>query len=273
MSGSSEASRPIPFADRALRASAVFWCVVAAVGIWIFGYYIAALYGVGFVGGDLDRWNRVLPKGHGYVPGDGRGNVALGIHLLMALVVTLGGVVQLIPVVRRRVPALHRWNGRLFITVALIAAATGLYIAFSRGAVAGDFMTAGNVINAVLILIFGIMAWRQARARRFDSHQRWALRLFVVVLAVWFYRVGMMLWFAANGGPVGHNDSFTGAFDVFLAFAHVLLPLAVLELFLLARDRGGAMMKLSMAALLGLLTLAMGAGVALATMAMWLPRL
>src|SRR5215217_4762319 len=137
MSGSSEASRPIPFADRALRASAVFWCVVAAVGIWIFGYYIAALYGVGFVGGDLDRWNRVLPKGHGYVPGDGRGNVALGIHLLMALVVTLGGVVQLIPVVRRRVPALHRWNGRLFITVALIAAATGLYIAFSRGAAAG----------------------------------------------------------------------------------------------------------------------------------------
>ena len=273
MSASGEPPRAIPFADRALRASAVFWGVVAAIGIWIFGYYIAALYGLGIIGGDLERWNRVLPEGHGYVPTDTRGNVALGVHLLMALVVTTAGVLQLVPAIRKRLPALHRWNGRLFVALAMIAAATGVFIAFYRGAVAGDYMTAGNVINAVLILIFGVMAWRRARARRFESHQRWALRLFVVVFAVWFYRVGMMLWFAANRGAAGHNDSFTGPFDIFLAFAHVLLPLAVLELFLLARDRGGSLAKLSMAALLVLLTLAMGAGVALATMAMWLPRL
>jgi len=273
MSGSDRPGGAALSAERVLRASAGFWYAVAAVGIWVFGYYIAALYGVGVAQGDLERWNAVLPEGHGYVPGDVKGNIALGAHLSMALIITVGGVLQLAPRIRARAPWFHRWNGRLFITVAFVAAVTGLFIALSRGAVAGDYMTAGNVINAALILVFGVMAWRDARARRIAQHQRWALRLFVVANAVWFYRLGMMLWFAVNRGPVGHTRDFTGPFDIFLAFAHVLAPLAFLELYMAARDRGGAVGKVSMAALLFVLTLAMGAGILLAAMMMWLPRL
>ena len=263
----------IPFSDRLLRASARFWYVVAVAGIWIFAWYIAALYGLGFLRGDLDRWNAVLPEGHGYVPGDLRGNVALGVHLLAALVVASGGLLQLVPWIRARAPWLHRWNGRLFVLVAMAAAVTGIFIAFTRGAVAGTYMTAGNVLNALLILVFGVIAWREARARRYAAHRRWALRLFVVTLSVWFYRVMMMLWFGVHRAPVGHNAGFTGPFDIVLAFGHVLLPLAILELYLLAVERGGQGARVAMAGLLTVSTVAMAGGIVLATFGMWLPRL
>jgi hypothetical protein len=263
----------IPFSERVLRISALVWYLVAVVGIWIFAGYIAALYGLGVVRGDLDRWNAVLPEGHGYVPGDVGGNVLLGVHLLVALVVTTGGLLQLVPWIRRRAPWLHRWNGRLFVVVAMVAAVTGVVIAFTRGAVAGNFMTAGNVLNALLILVFGALAWRDARARRYAAHRRWALRLFIVTLSVWFYRLGMMLWFGIHRAPVGHNASFTGPFDIVLAFGHVLLPLAILELYLLAGERGGQGGKAAMAGLLTVSTLAMAGGIVLATFGMWLPRL
>lgn len=262
-----------PKAERLLRASAMLWYAVAAAGLWAFGLYIAALYGVGLLGGDLGRWNRVLPEGHGYVAGDVRGNLALGAHLALAFIVTLGGVLQLVPQVRARAPWLHRWNGRLFLVAAVVAATSGLFIALTRGAVAGLYMTLGNALNAALVLTFAALAWRTARARAFVRHRRWALRLFVVINAVWFYRLGMMLWFTAHQAPVGHTAAFDGPFDIFLAFAHVLLPLGVLELYLAAGARGGARAMGAMAALLLVLSLATAVGVLLVVMGMWLPRL
>ncbi len=260
-------------ADGVLSLAVGLWWLVSAAGLWMFGVYIAGLYGLGVVGGDMERWNRVLPDGHGYVRGDATGNVVLGVHLLMALIVTVGGVLQLVPRLRRVAPWLHRWNGRLFLSVGMIAAVTGVFIALSRGAVAGNWMTAGNILNATLILVCGIQAWRHAAARRFAVHRRWALRAFVLINAVWFYRLGMMAWFAINQGPVGHTDAFDGPFDIFLAFGHVLVPLAAMELYLAARDRGGEAARLAMA--LGVLAgaLLMGLGVTVATLGLWLPRL
>lgn len=256
-----------------LETAAGAWGAVAIAGVTVFGAYILGLYGVGAATGDLDRWNATLPEGHGYTPGDLAGNIALGAHLAAAGLITLGGGLQLVPAVRRRAPMLHRWNGRLFLSLALGAAATGLFIAFTRGPVAGAYMTAGNVLNAVLILAFGGLAWREARARRFAEHRRWALRTFIVTFSVWFYRLGMMLWFGLNGAPVGHNDDFSGPFDIFLAFGHVLVPLAFLELYLKAQNQPGEAAKLAMAGLLAALTLATAAGSLLAALGLWLPRL
>lgn len=259
--------------DGALNLAVGLWWLVSAAGLWLFGAYIAGLYGLGVAGGDLERWNRVLPEGHGYVPGDPAGNTVLGLHLLAALIVTAGGVLQLIPWLRRTAPWLHRWNGRLFLTVGMAAAVSGLFIAFSRGAVAGNWMTAGNVLNAALILVCSVQAWRHAAAKRFDAHRRWALRAFVVINAIWFYRLGMMAWFAIHQAPVGHTDAFDGPFDIFLAFGHVLVPLAAMELYLAVRDRGGAAIRLGAAIGLTSITLLMGLGVTAAAIRMWLPRL
>lgn len=261
------------FAARALSFSAAAWFVALVAGLWAFGLYIVGLYGVGAATGDWERWNAVLPAGHGYNRGDAAGNLALGVHLLLAVFVTFLGATQLVPAIRTKAPALHRWNGRVFVAVAFAIAGSGLFIAFTRGAVAGNYMAVGNTLNAALLMICAVLALRFALRRRFDLHRRWALRAFVLMLGVFFYRLGMMLWFVANGGPVGHTKTFDGPFDIFLAFAHVLLPLAILELYRLARDRGGAAAKFAMAAGMAVLALATAAGGLFAIVGLWLPRL
>jgi hypothetical protein len=118
------------------------------------------------------------------------------------------------------------------------------------------------------------LALRYALARQIDRHRHWALRLFMVASAVWFFRIGLMFWVVLNHGPVGFDPkTFQGPFLYFLTFAQTLLPLAVLEVYLRTRGRGGASARLAMAAGLFVLTVAMGIRIFAATMGMWLPYL
>ena len=269
-------SRPGPgplrrAADTALQASAAVWFSVAVVGQLLFAFYVASFYGGAAIHGDLARWNKVLP--HGYVVGDTIGNVAVGAHLLLAIVITVGGAIQLVPQVRSRAPALHRWNGRIYLPTAFAISGIGLYMLGTRGAVGGMAQHVAIGINAVLIMLCAAMALRHALARKFKVHRRWALRLFLVVNGVWFFRVGLMLWILVNKAPVGFDPvTFQGPFLTFLAFAQYLLPLAVLEVYLRTQDSAGAFGRIAMAAGLLALTLAMGIGIFAAGLIMWLPR-
>jgi hypothetical protein len=259
-------------AATALTGAARFWYLVTVAGQLIFVAYVVAVYGGAALVGNLQGWNKVMR--FGYVPGDGRGNLAIGAHLLMAAIIMVGGALQLIPQLRRRAPALHRWNGRLYLGGAVLASVSGLYMIWWRGAVGDLVQHIGTSLNAVLILVCAALALQRALARDIAAHRRWALRLFLCVSGVWLFRVGLMFWIAVNGGPAGFDPaSFTGPFLSFLAFAQYLLPLAVLELYLRSHAHGGAPARLAMAAGLSALTLAMGVGIAVATMGMWLPQI
>jgi hypothetical protein len=260
-------------ATRMLRWAGTGWVAVALAGQLLFAIYVVDFYGSAAVTGQWQRWNTVLVAG--YIPGDALGNSVLAIHLLCAAVVMLSGTVQLLPFVRRRWPRLHRLNGRLFLGVAVLAAIGGTYMIWTRH-VAGDTL-AGRLsmtLDALLIVGFAERALRHARARRFDAHRRWALRLYLAVSGVWFFRVGLMLWLIVNQGPVGFDPkTFTGPFLTFLGFAEYLLPLAVLQLYFMAERRGSALHRVAMAATLAGLTLAMAIGIAGAFTLMWLPNL
>lgn len=261
-----------PWAARALSASARFWFLATVIGQLFFAAYIVALYGGGAARGNLPGWNAVMS--HGHVPGDGAGNVATGIHLLLAAILMLGGALQLVPQVRRHLPALHRWNGRVYLAGAVLAALSGLYMLWWRGAVGDTTQHRGISLNAVLILVFAGLALKNVLQGDIAAHRRWALRLFLAVSGVWFFRVGLMCWLAVNGGPAGFDpQTFTGPALSILAFAQYLLPLAVLEAYLRCLDGGNAMLRLGMAAVLALLTVAMSVGIAVAAMGMWLPRM
>ncbi|WP_058051070.1 DUF2306 domain-containing protein [Janthinobacterium sp. Ant5-2-1] len=261
-----------PWAARALSASARFWFLATVIGQLFFAAYIVALYGGTAARGNLPGWNAVMS--HGHVPGDGAGNVATGIHLLLAAILMLGGALQLVPQVRRHLPALHRWNGRVYLSGAVLAALSGLYMLWWRGAVGDTTQHLGISLNAVLILVFAGLALKKVLRGDIAAHRRWALRLFLAVSGVWFFRVGLMCWLAVNGGPAGFDpQTFTGSALSILAFAQYLLPLAVLEAYLRCRDGGNAMLRLGMAAVLALLTVAMSLGIAVAAMGMWLPRM
>lgn len=257
----------------ALRASATFWFGTAVLGQLLFAGYVAGFYGRTALQGRPQAWNEVLP--HGYVAGDTFFNFVLALHLLFALAILLGGALQLIPKIRRAAPAFHRWNGRIYLLLTAVLSIGGLIMVWVRGGVVGDLSQHIAIsLNALLILGFSGRAWGHARARRFDAHRRWALRLFLAVSGVWFFRVGLMLWIVVNQGPVGFDPkAFAGPVLTFLAFAQYLVPLGVLQLYFLAQQGRNPHGQFAMAAGLGILTLLMMVGIAAAAAFMWWPQL
>lgn len=256
---------------RMLTNAARSWFVVAALGQLMFAYYIAVLYGASALRGDWDAWNKVMPRG--WNAGDTVGNIAIAVHLLFALILTVGGMLQIVPQLRSRVPAFHRWNGRLYLLSGVAAALGGTYLLWVRGTVGDTSQHLATTLNAILIICCAMMAWRYARARDFVTHRRWALRLFLVMSGVWFFRVGLMLWLLIHRAPVGFDgETFTGPFLTALAFGQTLLPLLILELYFYAQKRAGTAGRLAMTGFLSVLTLATAGGIAGATMMMWWPR-
>jgi uncharacterized membrane protein len=239
-------ARPPSLSEATLRASARGWFLTAVLGQWIFAGYVALFYGRAALQGRWEAWNQVFPRGH--VPGDGMGNAAVAAHLLLALLILVGGPLQLIPGLRTRFPAFHRWTGRLYLGAMMATSLAGLYLVWVRGGTTGDlYQHLGITLDALLILAFSVLALRTAIARRFDAHRRWALRLYLAGNAVWFFRLGLTLSLLIFRRPVGFDPkTFSGPLLTFLAFAQTLLPLAVLELYLRARDRAGGIFAATM---------------------------
>ncbi|MDO1529657.1 DUF2306 domain-containing protein [Fulvimonas sp. R45] len=264
---------PRPHAATALRATGIAWFALAALGQLLFAAYVLGFYGRLALQGRPQDWDRVLP--HGYVAGDAWFNLVLAVHLLFAVAVIAGGLLQFVPRIRRAAPAFHRWNGRAYLLLCAVLALGGLDMVWVRGGVVGDvWQHLGISLDALLILGFAGAAWRCARARRIDAHRRWALRLFLAVSGVWFFRVGLMGWLVVNGGPAGFDpDRFTGPTLTVLSFAQTLLPLGVLQLYLHAQRRDSPRLRLAVAAGLAGLTLLMLLGIGAATAFMWLPQM
>jgi hypothetical protein len=267
------AVRPAPkvSADAILSASGVLWFIPAAIGQWIFATYVAVQYGASAFAGDWASWNDIMVNG--LIAGDLWGNAALVLHMAIAFWITVAGTLQLMPFVRNNARSFHRWNGRAYMVIAFVTAAAGIYMTWSRDQLGGVVSAVGITIDGALIMVFGALAWRAAMARRFDAHQRWAMRLFLVVSGVWFMRVmyGFLI-LAAQGRPPGTTDNMDGPTDLVVGFGSYLIPLAVLELYFWAK-RSGALAKIAAAGVVTLAAFATAVGVAGATMVMWLPRI
>lgn len=264
------ATAPLKADARWLRRSGVAWFVVAAIGQAAFIWMILVHYGANTLVGDPERWND-KPLIKGFVAGDDMGNVMFALHVLLAAVVTLGGLIQLVPAIRRRIPALHRWNGRLFFVISAVLALGGLWLTWVRETYLSVISAVSVSLNAALILVCITFAWRWALARDLDAHRRWAMRAFLVVNGVWFLRIGIMAWVLASGGGLGMNQTLSGPADVILQFGSYLIPLAVLELYLRARDSRSPAAKRFGAALVCLATVITAAGTVGAVLFMWGP--
>lgn len=255
-------------ASRQLKLATRGWFVATAIGQLLFVTFILLFYYTTTLGGDFARWN-AKPLITGFVDGDAAGNRQFALHVLMAAIMTLTGLIQLVPKLRLRWPALHRWSGRLFLILVTALAFGGLWMVWVRGSYLTVTGAVAISLDAVLIVGFGLMAWLKARRQDFAAHRRWALRTFFVASGVWFMRVGYMFWGLTTGG-VGIGDDMSGPFDLFWAFATYLLPLAVLELYLRA-ERGSAFARYAMAGGLWFTAASILVGSGAAWMVMWSP--
>ena len=266
------AFRMNPTAAGALKAAAGFWFTMAFVGQVIFASSTALFYSMTALRGDTTVWNKRLA--HGYTAGDPVGNAALIVHIALAVLVVFSGAIQFVPMIRRRAPVFHRWNGRFYILAAVSIALAGLYMLITRGTGTSPLQEVGTGVLAVLVLLCAAMALRTALRRDFVTHRRWAWRLYLLVSSALFIRSGLALAAMLAAG--------TGAFDLtvlkgslltYITFAQYIVPLAVLELYFWTQRRGGRAARLAMAAGLVAIGLTTGAGVAAASIGLFVPAM
>jgi len=260
-------------ARKMLNASAATWFLTAVFGQWFFAYYIMVFYGGNAVQGNWSAWSSRMI--HGIIEGDIIGNIAVLIHILLAFVISFCGPLQFIPQVRQNYPSFHRLNGRLYIMTSLVISVAAIYMIWSREAIIGGVMgQIGTSLDGVLVIICAIMTVRFAMARKIVVHRRWALRLFILVSGVWFFRVIRGFWIFVNDGTSpGTNGNLTGPFDLVLNFAGYLVPLLILECYFRLRDNGQPAGQYAMAGIILLLTGAMAIGIYSAAHIFWLPNL
>ncbi len=264
-------SRLNAVANAALPVAAGFWFVIAVIGQLIFAVSTALFYGRATARGDFLAWNRNMT--HGYVAGHGADNVACAVHVAMAVLIILSGALQLTPQVRNAAPRFHRWNGRVYMVAAYTISLAGLWMVWIRGTPGDTSEHLALTLNAVLIMLFAAMALRHALARDFRTHRRWALRLFVVVGGVWFQRLAVPLTFLTFGRIPGLNvRTLDGPYMMVMVPASFLVPLAILEIYLRARDFAGLPGRVAMAACVAVCTLLTAAGVAGAAALIWAPE-
>lgn len=258
--------------DQLLLLGARGWFMLAFLGQLIFILYISSFYGSAALQGDWSRWNRVLPVG--YIPGDTLHNIALATHLFLAVTITISGALQLSSNIRQKFRDFHRLNGKIYFATAILTSVAGTFMIWTRTQ-AGDLsQDLGVTFNAIVIVVCVGYAYQLARARQFQQHQQWAIRLFLVVSGTWFFRVGLFFWLTVNQGPVGFDPkSFSGPFLSILSFSQTIVPLLIAQLYFKAKASASAAQKLTALAVLMIAFCVVGIGIFSASFGMWIPRI
>lgn len=256
-----------------LDLSAKTWFVVTAIGQWLFVAYILAFYGSRYMANGVEG----LKDTHlasGFIQGDDFGNGAVMFHALFAALIIGAGQLQLIPALRAKLPVLHRWCGRFYMVASLLVSAAGMYLVWSRPRVIGSLaQEIGTTGSGVLIFIFLPLALYFAIKRDFKRHREWALRLFMVVSAVWFLRLMTFGWFMATGGIGIDMETFSGPALYVIHFAQYLVPLAILQLYFWAQRPQNKSHRGKVATLIFFGTACMAVGIFGISAFSWIPRM
>lgn len=261
---------PSPNARRVLARAGAVWFMAALSGQAIFAVYILVTYGGSAASGNLASWNDILFNG--LIEGDLLGNLLVMMHLALAFIITASGPLQLIPALRNRARSFHRWNGRVYILVALLISSGAIILGLGRPAFGGWPNMVLQGFNGAVIFVCALIAWNTARRRDFVSHRRWATRLFLAASGVWFLRVMMMAWAIPTGGA-GLGSELDGPMGRAAMLGQTVIPLAVYQLYLFAEQSRSDAARYAVAGLVFILTLVMAGGILGVTMGMWLPRI
>lgn len=218
----------------------VRWAGAALAGTaWLsgclFALYILAFYGGALFDGAIQRGQPARM----FDPAALRASIGIGLHLLAGAVLLLLGPIQLFAALRKRWPALHRWSGRVYASAAMLAGAGGLVFILAKGTIGGAQMDIAFAIYGLALMLAAGNAVRHARARRFDAHRAWAIRLFALVIGSWLYRIEYTGW-RVFAGNLGHTATFDGPFDTAMLYFFFVPNLLLAEAFLRARRESAA---------------------------------
>ncbi len=186
--------------------------------------FYALRFGLSGLTGDLSGSTHLFDRNGPF------SNLAIFGHMVGGAVITLLAPLQLVAPLRSRFPVIHRWSGYVIFAWAVLTAVGGLAYILARGTVGGPPMDLAFSAYGLCVLVAAIQTVRFARAMDFDRHAQWALRLFVLAVGSWLYRVHYDIWISATGG-LWIEPGFTGAFDRVQLYAFFVPYLMVVELY------------------------------------------
>ena len=260
--------------DKLLRLSAQTWFALAILGQLLFGAYVIGFYHYSALNGELENWNKVLPSA--YIKGDLLGNIFVGLHVLIGGIIFIAGPIQFIPYIRKNFKKIHKWIGRIYTFTSILVALAGLYMVWVRGSFGDTFMHVSISISAIYLIVFAIVSIRNAINKKFIAHERWALRLFMVVSGGWFFRIGFMAWLNINGGPAGFDvKTFSGPALWIISATSYSLPISIiiLEMYFYAKEKNNPTLNYAITFLLAFCIIYTTYGVFSALTMAWIPRL
>lgn len=113
--------------------------------------------------------------------------VSEALHRIGGALYLILGVMQFTPSIRARRPTLHRWSGRVFVALSIVAAVSGAYMALAFGYEPGE--RAPSVLFAAVMIVSALMAVYEIRRGRVEAHRAWVTRCFAVGLGIATIRV------------------------------------------------------------------------------------
>ena len=222
-------ARQFPFEDRAFRWIGRSFYFAALLGLAIFGTYIL-LRGTGATFKNFDQWNDLVSGLPMRTAAAWIASIGIGMHYFMGAVLVLAWPILFSSKIRARHRAVHRWTGRVYVTAGFLAGVGGwsFILAHHNGSAAH---TAFAIWGSVMMLS-AVMAFVYARAKRFDLHRAWAIRLFAMVLGAWIFDLEYRAWEDMTGGMgIGTNDG-PGLFDYAINYLFFVPNLLVAEFFI-----------------------------------------
>jgi len=203
---------------------------IALAGLLAFGAYIV-LRAAGATPGNFEQWRALvdgLPMQSAQV---WVANLGIGLHFAMGTILVLAWPILLSSRIRARHRAVHRWTGRVYATAGVLAGVGGLSFILTHGAYTRAASIAFAAWGAVMMLC-AIMAFVHARAKRFDRHRAWAIRLFAMVLGSWVFDLEIRAWKDLTGGLGMGAGNTSGPFDYAIIYLFFVPNLLVAECFI-----------------------------------------
>lgn len=256
-------------AHKVLSWSARSWLSVLVVCQLLFVVYLIFAYANPAISGNFALWNGNAPGA--FIANDTAGNVAFGMHVLLAIIMIIGGPLQLIPAIRNRFRTFHRINGRIFVVLAVVISLVGIYLLWTRGTVGNTLMHSLTTFNGVVTIVSGYFAYTYAKQRKIAIHQVWATRLFIVANGVLYFRI-LLFGFLVTIGPIGIDfETFTGPTVVVISLCSYVIPVLFYELYRSAQRSQSAFYIYAVGLSLFAITLTFALGTFGVTLANWLP--
>lgn len=161
--------------------------------------------------------------------------IPIAVHWVGGTVILLVGPLQLFESLRSKRPAVHRWNGRLYLIGVLAASGGGLSYLALNSSIGGTQMDVNFAIYGILLAACATMAYLKARSRKFVQHSEWAIRTFALGTGSALYRVLVFPLFVelVPSGDMSHQAKVDWLTDAGWVFWPV--PMVLAELYIRRR--------------------------------------